>query len=240
VQWVERLPGFAEQWPVRCWAREKPPAASCTAFDSSLLEFRRLAPAVWQAGPSVNPDLFGFGFSPRLPRWPLFPQPGCLSPSDAMVGAAIARPRCQACGWVIGASMGGAVASELATAADQSGSRRLAVCWRRRGLTRPRPKHCQHPSRCSTKPRVLVFGPACRAAAVFLSPRLSRTRKPGVGAGEAEVASLHLRTPGWGRFRMRRFARSGVSTGCGSPLPAQRCRCFWGETNDRDSATAGL
>jgi pimeloyl-ACP methyl ester carboxylesterase len=63
----------------------------------------------------------------------------------------------------------------------------------------------------------------CRSA--FADPDAS------VGPAELEIASLHLRTPGWSDS-LRRFARSGGFAGCGSPLPPQPLQALWG-ANDR-------
>ena len=48
-----------------------------------------------------------------------------------------------------------------------------------------------------------------------------------VGEPELEIASLHLRTPGWA-FALGRFARSGGFAGSGDPLPDQPLRVLWG------------
>ena len=48
-----------------------------------------------------------------------------------------------------------------------------------------------------------------------------------VGEPELEIASLHLRTPGWG-LALGRFARSGGFAGSGEPLPSQPLRVLWG------------
>jgi pimeloyl-ACP methyl ester carboxylesterase len=48
-----------------------------------------------------------------------------------------------------------------------------------------------------------------------------------VGPPELEIASLHLRTPGWAES-LGRFARSGGFAGCGDPLPPQPLTVLWG------------
>jgi pimeloyl-ACP methyl ester carboxylesterase len=63
----------------------------------------------------------------------------------------------------------------------------------------------------------------CRQA--FADPASS------VGAAEEEIASLHLRTPGWAAA-LARFARSGGFAGVGAPLPPLPIQVLWG-SNDR-------
>jgi pimeloyl-ACP methyl ester carboxylesterase len=60
----------------------------------------------------------------------------------------------------------------------------------------------------------------CRSA--FADPDAS------VGSAELEIASLHLRAPGWADS-LTAFARSGGFAGCGDPMPTQPIRVLWGE-----------
>ena len=52
-----------------------------------------------------------------------------------------------------------------------------------------------------------------------------------VGAPEEQIASLHLKCPGWAEA-LAAFARSGGFAGCGVPLPSQSLHVIWGD-NDR-------
>jgi pimeloyl-ACP methyl ester carboxylesterase len=63
----------------------------------------------------------------------------------------------------------------------------------------------------------------CRSA--FADPAAA------VGPAELQIASLHLRSPGWA-MALARFARSGGFAGCGAPLPEQPISVLWG-ANDR-------
>ncbi|APD49218.1 alpha/beta fold hydrolase [Synechococcus sp. CS-601] len=218
VQWWT-LPGLPEQWPVAVLGQGEP-LLLLHGFDSSLLEFRRLAPLLAGRAQLFIPDLFGFGFSPRCRDGPYSPA-GVLAHLDAMLGA-IAGLDARPVG-VIGASMGGAVAVELARRRPERIRRLLLLAPA--GLTgRPKPL----PPLLDELGVWFLSRPAvrrglCRQA--FADPETS------VGPAEAEVASLHLRTPGWADS-LRRFARSGGFAGCGSPLPAQPLQVLWG-TNDR-------
>ena len=120
---------------------------------------------------------------------------------------------------LIGASMGGSVAVELARRHPASFQRLLLLAPA--GLTgRPMPlppvldglgvKFLAQPS---------VRRGLCRSA--FADPDRN------VGPAELEIASLHLSSPGWAKA-LRRFARSGGFAGCGDPLPSQPLQVLWG------------
>ncbi|MCT0202757.1 alpha/beta fold hydrolase [Synechococcus sp. CS-603] len=218
VQWWT-LPGLPEQWPVAVLGQGEP-LLLLHGFDSSLLEFRRLAPLLASRAQLFIPDLFGFGFSPRCHDGPYSPA-GVLAHLDALLEA-IAGLDTRPVG-VIGASMGGAVAVELARRRPERIRRLLLLAPA--GLTgRPKPL----PPLLDELGVWFLSQPAvrrglCRQA--FADPEAS------VGPAEAEIASLHLRTPGWADS-LRRFARSGGFAGCGNPLPAQPLQVLWG-ANDR-------
>ena len=68
VQWWD-LPALDvdDPFPVAV-VGEGPPLLLLHGFDSSFLEFRRLAPLLADSFQLFIPDLFGFGFSPRPPQ----------------------------------------------------------------------------------------------------------------------------------------------------------------------------
>jgi len=111
VQWWE-LEGLPDRWPVAVCG-QGPPLLLLHGFDSSFLEFRRLVPLLAAHHRLIIPDLYGFGFTPR-------PAQGTYNPAGVLshLGALLKRlgrssgPE-EALG-VIGASMGGSVAMELA------------------------------------------------------------------------------------------------------------------------------
>ena len=184
-----------------------PPLLLLHGFDSCFLEFRRLVPLLAQEHQLVIPDLFGFGFTPR-------PAGAAYNPQAVLthLEAVLARIRQASQGPIglIGASMGGSVAVELARRQGEAigrlvpmplpplldglGVRFLALPGVRRGL--------------------------CRSA--FADPDRD------VGPAELEIASLHLASPGWAQA-LGAFARSGGFAGCGSPLPPQPLQVLWGQ-----------
>ena len=222
VEWWP-LAGLEGRWPVAVLG-EGEPVLLLHGFDSSLLEFRRLAPLLAAAGVQLFiPDLYGFGFTPRPATGNYSPR-GVLHHLEVVVAAIAARTQGPGSSMppplgLIGASMGGSVAVELARRLpdrigrllllapagltgrpmplppllDGLGVRFLALPWVRRGL--------------------------CRTA--FADPDTE------VGEAELEIASLHLQSPGWAEA-LRRFARSGGFAGCGQPLPPQPLAVLWG------------
>ena len=220
VQWWP-LPelGAEGPWPVAVLG-EGPPALLLHGFDSSFLEFRRLAPLLASGVQLFIPDLYGFGFCPR-------PTGGDYSPSGVLrhleVLAREIGGRNPAPLGLIGASMGGSVAVELARRLPEQVNRLLLLAPA--GLTgRPMPLP---PLLDGLGVRFLALPGVrrglCRTA--FADPDAA------VGAAELEIASLHLQSPGWADA-LRRFARSGGFAGGGSPLPHQPITVLWG-ANDR-------
>ena len=220
VQWWS-LPelGAEGPWPVAVLG-EGPPVLLLHGFDSSFLEFRRLAPLLASGVQLFIPDLYGFGFCPR-------PSGGDYSPRGVLrhleVLAREIGSRNPAPLGLIGASMGGSVAVELARRLPEQVNRLLLLAPA--GLTgRPMPLP---PLLDGLGVRFLALPGVrrglCRTA--FADPDAA------VGAAELEIASLHLQSPGWADA-LRRFARSGGFAGAGAPLPHQPITVLWG-ANDR-------
>ena len=219
VQWWE-LPGqggpLAEGWPVAV-VGQGPPLLLLHGFDSCFLEFRRLVPLLAQEHQLVIPDLFGFGSTPR-PAGAAYSPKGVLAHLEAVL-AQIRQTSNGPIG-LIGASMGGSVAVELARRQPQAIARLLLLAPA--GLTgRPMPVP---PLLDALGVRFLalpgVRRSLCRTA--FADPDRD------VGPAELEIASLHLASPGWAQA-LGAFARSGGFAGCGSPLPPQPLRVLWGQ-----------
>ena len=223
VEWWS-LPGLAGEWPMAVLGPRHSgaePVLLLHGFDSSCLEFRRVAPLLAAQGPVLVPDLFGFGFTPR-PADGEYAPAGVLRHLQLVVEVACQRLQVQRLG-VIGASMGGSVAVELARRCPQQISRLLLLAPA--GLTgRPMPLP---PLLDGLGVRFLALPGVrrglCRSA--FADPETA------VGAAELEIASLHLASPGWA-MALARFARSGGFAGCGDPLPPQPLQVLWG-ANDR-------
>ena len=219
VQWWP-LDGLGDSWPVAV-VGEGPPLLLLHGFDSSLLEFRRLVPLLADRHRLIIPDLYGFGFTPRPDDGDYSPR-GVLAHLEALLAALGDRLDGAPLG-LIGASMGGSVAVELARRQPERFTQLLLLSPA--GLTgRPMPLP---PVLDGLGVRFLslpgVRRGLCRSA--FADP------DSGVGEPELEIASLHLQTPGWGEA-LRRFARSGGFAGCGEPLPPQPLTVLWG-ANDR-------
>ncbi len=219
VQWWE-LPGWPGSWPVAVLG-QGPPLLLLHGFDSSHLEFRRLAPLLVDRHQLFIPDLHGFGFCPR-------PADGTYTPAtlldhlEAVLAELLRRSDSTAIG-LIGASMGGSVAVELARRQPQAIERLLLLAPA--GLTgRPMPVP---PLLDQLGARFLALPGVrrglCRTA--FADPDRD------VGPAELEIASLHLQCPNWGPA-LAAFARSGGFAGCGEPLPPQPIQVLWG-ANDR-------
>ena len=214
LQWWD-LPelGIDAPFPVAVIG-QGPPLLLLHGFDSSFLEYRRLAPLLSQNFQLFIPDLFGFGFSPR----PLDAIYGPTKVLDHLDSVLEHIPKRSPCG-LIGASMGGSVGVEMARRHPQRIETLMLLAPA--GLTgRPMP----------VPPLLDRFGAwflsrpgvrrgLCRQA--FADPDSC------VGPPEEQIASLHLRCPGWDKA-LAAFARSGGFAGCGHPLPSQPLHVIWG------------
>jgi pimeloyl-ACP methyl ester carboxylesterase len=225
VQWWP-LPGWPDTWPVAVMgpaasgsfpAQSPDPVMLLHGFDSSCLEFRRLAPLLAGSTTVLVPDLYGFGFCPRQAAGDEGPA-AVLRHLEALLEAVLQTTGSQRVG-LIGASMGGSVAVELARRRPGQISRLLLLAPA--GLTgRPMPL----PPLLDGLGVWFLGRPGvrrglCRSA--FADPDSS------VGPAELDIASLHLATPGWGTA-LACFARSGGFAGCGEPLPSQPLQVLWG------------
>ena len=218
VQWWP-LPGLQveDPFPVAV-VGTGPPLLLLHGFDSSFLEFRRLAPLLADRFQLVIPDLFGFGFSPRPSNVSYGPEPVLQHleqllaqlPGESPVG-------------VIGASMGGSVAVELARRQpERVGSLLLLAPAGLTGRPMPVPPLLDRLGAWFLS-RPGVRRGLCRQA--FADPDGQ------VGPPEEQIASLHLQCPGWAEA-LAAFARTGGFAGCGDPLPSQPLHVIWG-ANDR-------
>lgn len=216
VQWWD-LPGYSDgPWPVAVLGSGKPVLA-LHGFDSSHLEFRRLAPLLSAESELFIPDLFGFGFSPR-PQQGRYTPEGVVDHLEQILHAVLKRSGAEKVS-LIGASMGGAVAMELARRCPERIQRLLLLAPA--GLTgKPMPV----PPLLNTLGARFLGLPGvrrglCRSA--FADPDRD------VGPAELEIASLHLRCSNWAGA-LAAFARSGGFAGCGTPLPDLPLQVVWG------------
>ena len=218
VEWWDlSLPGCSDPFPVAVQG-QGPTVLLLHGFDSSFLEFRRLAPLLSPHFRLIIPDLFGFGFSPR-PNGTDYGPTAVLNHLDQLLKQLDGDGPLA----VIGASMGGSVAIELAR---QSPDRvRAVMLLAPAGLTgRPMPV----PPLLDRLGVWFLSRPGvrkglCRQA--FADPKAS------VGPAEEQIASLHLQCPGWAEA-LAAIARSGGFGGSGHPLPDQPLHVMWG-ANDR-------
>ena len=219
VQWLPlELYGLdsALRWPVAILGKGQP-VLLLHGFDSSLLEFRRLAPLLASRYQLWIPDMFGFGFTPR-PQGIDYNPEAVLNHLQALVQQMPAGPI-----GVIGASMGGSVAVVLARQLQDEQPERIQrlLLLAPAGLTgKPMPL----PPLLDRLGAGFLGLPAvrrglCRQA--FANPDAS------VGPAEEEIASLHLSTPGWAEA-LACFARSGGFAGVGAPLPEAPIQVLWG------------
>ena len=213
VQWWH-LPDLAgdQPFPVAVLG-EGPPLLLLHGFDSSFLEFRRLAPQLRDRFQLFIPDLFGFGFSPRPSGASYGPEP-VLRHLDALLERLPPSPV-----GLIGASMGGAVAVELARRhPEQIRQLLLLAPAGLSGRPMPLPPVLDRLGVWFLSRPGVRRGLCCQA---FADPAAS------VGAPEEQIASLHLQVPGWADA-LAAFARSGGFAGCGEPLPDQPLHVIWG------------
>ncbi len=184
-------------------------------FDSSFLEFRRLVPFLKNHHKIIIPDLYGFGFCPR-PDNVEYGKESIVN----HINNVISQLHCDSNIGVIGASMGGALAFEIARNNPQDINQILLLAPA--GLTgHPMPliPPLNQIGVCFLSlPNVRKS--LCRQA--FAYPELS------VGPAEEQIASAHLQVPGW-RESLASFARKGDVANCGLPLPIQPFNVIWGK-----------
>tara|TARA_Y100001968_G_scaffold333661_1_gene398094 strand:+ start:27082 stop:27972 length:891 start_codon:yes stop_codon:yes gene_type:complete len=197
---------------------EGPPLLMIHGFDSCFLEFRRLVPLLRDKYKLIIPDLYGFGFCPR-PKSEDYGMESIVSHLTKILG--ILNPKSPI--GVIGASMGGAIALELAKENHSSINHLLLISPA--GLTN---KQTKVPWPFNELGVCLLRQPfirksLCRQA--FAKPEES------VGPAEEQIASIHLNVDGWHRS-LSTFARNGGVAIFGKTIPSHSIEVIWG-ANDR-------
>ena len=184
-------------------------------FDSCFLEYRRLTPFLKKGNRLIIPDLYGFGFCPRSTgnkygfKYLMKHLNSVLNyfSEDQPIG-------------LIGASMGGALALELARQNPKKINKLLLLSPA--GLAGKNPK---------------IPWPLNHFGAYFLSQPFVRkglcrqafadpTRS--VGPAEEQIASIHLKVPGW-QSSLAEFAAQGGVSNCGRPKPTQPLKIILGK-----------
>ena len=153
-------------------------------FDSCFLEYRRLTPFLKNNNKLIIPDLFGFGFSPRTSGNKYGFKYLMKHLNSVLNYVSGKRPV-----GLIGASMGGALALELARQNPRKVNKLLLLSPAGlAGKNQKIPWPLNHFGAYFLG-QPFVRRALCRQA--FADPTNS------VGPAEEEIASIHLRVPGW-------------------------------------------
>ena len=184
-------------------------------FDSCFLEYRRLTPLLKTNNELIIPDLYGFGFCPRS----VGNKYGFKYLMKHLNSVLDYFSNNQPIG-LIGASMGGALALELARQNPTKVDKLLLLSPA--GLAGKNPK---------------ILWPFNHLGAFFLSQKFVRRGlcrqafadpKNNVGPEEEQIASIHLKVPGW-QSSLAEFAADGGVSACGLPKPTQPLKIILGK-----------
>ena len=184
-------------------------------FDSCFLEFRRLTPLLKKNNKLIIPDLYGFGFCPRSSG----NKYGFKYLMKHLNSVLDYFSKNQPIG-LIGASMGGALALELARRNPKKVNKLLLLSPA--GLAGKNPKipwPFNHLGAFFLSQPFVRKG-LCRQA--FADPTNS------VGPAEEQIASIHLKVPGW-QSSLADFAADGGVSDCGLPKPTQPVKIILGK-----------
>ena len=193
---------------------EGTPLLMLHGFDSCFLEFRRIAPLLRTDYKLIIPDLYGFGFCPREEN-DEYEYKKLISHLKKVSDIYSNNNKLG----VIGASMGGSIAMELARNTPNKISKVLLLS----------------PAGISTIAKKIPW-PLNHFGAYFLKQpfvRRSLCRQAfanpdkNVGKAEEQIASLHLNVPGWQRS-LAAFAKNGGISDYGKALPPQQIEVLWG------------
>ena len=182
------------QFPVVIGGSGKP-VLFLHGFDSSFLEFRRIYPFLKNKFQLIIPDLLGFGFTPRFTSKEYSPHKIIANLVDIINTLTLKNKL-----MIVGASMGGSVALNLAKEVPDLIDKIILLS----------------PAGLFGESKTIPF-PLNQIGAAFLS--LPQVRKSlcrqafaypdkSVGSMEEQIASIHLGCPGW-RNSLASFAKSG-------------------------------
>ena len=217
LKWIN-LEGFSpnksDQFPTLITGKGKK-VLLLHGFDSCFLEYRRLIPFLKKSNKLIIPDLYGFGFCPRS-----IGNKYGFEPLIKYLNSVLNYfSENQSIG-IIGASMGGALALELARLNPQKINKLLLLSPA--GLAGKNPK---------------IPWPLNHVGAYFLSQSFVRKGlckqafadpKKSVGPAEEQIASIHLKVPGW-HSSLAEFAAEGGVSNCGLPKPTQPLKIILGK-----------
>ena len=195
-----------------------PPILCLHGFDSSFLEFRRIYPFLKTQFQLIIPDLLGFGFTPRIAS-------NQYSPSKIISNLIdiINTLKLKTKFMIVGASMGGSVAINLAKEIPELIDKIILLS----------------PAGLFGDSKIIPF-PLNQIGATFLG--LPKVRKSlcrqafaypdrSVGSMEEQIASIHLGCSGW-RNSLASFAKSGGFAGTYKYIQNISIKTICGE-NDR-------
>ena len=188
-------------------------------FDSSFLEFRRIYPLLKNKFQLIIPDLLGFGFTPRIATKEYNSHKIIANLVDIIDALEIKKNKLK----IVGASMGGSVAMNLATEIPELIDKIILLS----------------PAGLFGESKIIPF-PLNQIGATFLS--LPQVRKSlcrqafaypdkSVGSMEEQIASIHLGCFGW-RNSLASFAKSGGFAGTYKYMQNISIKTICGE-NDR-------
>ena len=218
VKWIR----LAEKWnssefPVVFGGKGKP-VLFLHGFDSCFLEFRRIYPILKQDCQVIIPDLLGFGFSPRFASNQYSSSKIISNLIDIIYTLKLPKTLN-----IVGASMGGSVALQLANEIPDFIDKIMLLS----------------PAGLFGHPKNIPF-PINQLGALFLSlPQVRRGLcnqafaypQKCVGKMEQQIASIHLGCNGW-RNSLASFAKSGGFAGTHKYIQSLKIKTICGE-NDR-------
>ncbi len=184
-------------------------------FDSCFLEYRRLTPFLKNNNKLIIPDLYGFGFCPRS-SGNKYGFKYLMKHLNLVLNYTASKYPIG----IIGASMGGALALELARQNPKKINKILLLSPA--GLAGKNPKipwPLNHIGAYFLS-QPFVRRALCRQA--FANPTKS------VGPAEEQIASIHLKVPGW-QSSLAEFALQGGVSDCGNPKPNQPLKIILGK-----------
>ena len=218
VNWIE----LDEKWnsskfPVVIGGKGQP-ILFLHGFDSSFLEFRRIYPFLKKKFKLIIPDLLGFGFTPRIAT-NQYNSHKIISNILDIIDTLKIKNKLK----IVGASMGGSVALNLAKEIPDLIDKIILLS----------------PAGLFGKPKSIPF-PLNQIGAAFLGTpqvRKSLCRQAfaypdkSVGLMEEQIASIHLGCSGW-RNSLASFAKSGGFAGTYKYIQKVSIKTICGE-NDR-------
>ena len=218
VSWIKPNEDWnSAQFPVVIGGKGSP-IILLHGFDSSFLEFRRIYPSLTENFQVIVPDLLGFGFTPRYAVKQYSPSK-IISHLVDIIKALKINKKIK----ILGASMGGSVAIQLANEIPDCIDKIMLLS----------------PAGLFGEPKNITF-PLNHIGALFLG--LPKVRKSicrqafafpdrDVGPMEEQIASIHIGSIGW-RHSLASFAKSGGFSGTFKYVQNHPIKTLCGE-NDR-------